>query len=180
MNTNLITQVLSVMVMIAQLLSILILITLLLPNQFKIIFTFVRNHGLKFAFLAALISMTGSLYYSEIAGYEPCKMCWYQRILMYPQVLILGSAMLKKQLLKSAIFYGLALSILGIIFSGYHYLLQIGVAPSIGCSAVGYSSECAKVFVMNFGYITIPLMSLTGFVYIFLNLLIASKDSLTT
>ncbi|MEK7067519.1 MAG: disulfide bond formation protein B, partial [Patescibacteria group bacterium] len=54
------------------------------------------QQGIKFAFIIALLATLGSLFYSEVAGFEPCKLCWYQRIFMYPQVLLWGIAWWKK------------------------------------------------------------------------------------
>ena len=120
--------------------------------------------ALWFAFLVALIATSGSLFYSEVAGFEPCKLCWFQRIFMYPQVLLLGMAIWKKD--RHIADYGILLAVLGALVAGYHYLLQLGIAPNLPCSAVGYSVSCSQVFVMNFGYITIPLMSFTAFLLI--------------
>jgi len=125
---------------------------------------FFTKHALAFSLAVALAATLGSLFYSEIAGYEPCKLCWFQRILMYPQVILLGIAWLKKD--NGIVLYSIALSSLGALIAGYQYLLQIGFAPSIGCSAVGYSVDCAQRFVMQFGYITIPMMALTAFLLI--------------
>jgi disulfide bond formation protein DsbB len=118
------------------------------------------------SFIVALTATLGSLYYSEIVGYEPCKLCWFQRILMYPQVVIFGMAIWKKD--KHISSYALALSGIGALIAGYHYLLQRGIAPATSCSAVGASVDCSQTFVMEFGYITIPVMAFTGFVLLVL------------
>ncbi|MDO8452412.1 MAG: disulfide oxidoreductase, partial [bacterium] len=132
---------------------------------------------LALSFLIALTSMLGSLYYSEVAGYEPCKLCWYQRILMYPLVLLFGFAILKKR--KDVTDYALLLSLVGAVIAGYHYLLQRGIVPNIGCAAIGYSVSCSQRFVMQFGYLTIPLMAFSGFalisVLLFVRKVISSK-----
>lgn len=118
-----------------------------------------------FVFLIALVSTLGSLTYSDILGYEPCKLCWLQRILMYPQVILLSLAIYKKEQ-KAILDYSLVLSIVGAIIALYHYLLQLGWVPELACSAVGYSVSCAQRFVMQFDYITIPMMALTAFLMI--------------
>lgn len=142
-----------------QALSLLLLIVLV--GRRERIINFVGAHALGCSFLVALIATLGSLFYSEIAGYEPCKLCWFQRIFMYPQVVLLGIALWKKD--PGVTRYLLALSIIGGAIAGYHYLLQIGVAPELPCSAVGYSVSCSQRFVLQFGYITIPLMAFTAF-----------------
>ncbi|MBI2459065.1 MAG: disulfide bond formation protein B [Parcubacteria group bacterium] len=137
---------------------------------------FFAKRALIFSFIVALMATLGSLFYSEIAGYEPCKLCWFQRILMYPQAIILGLAWLKKD--YNIALYSLVLSSLGALIAAYHYLLQIGLAPAIGCSAVGYSISCAQRFVMRFGYITIPMMSLTAFLLIIGFMIILKRSNL--
>ncbi len=127
---------------------------------------FASEYALLFGFVVASIAMAGSMFYSEIAGYEPCKLCWFQRILMYPQVLLLGMAWWRKE--RWMLPYASILSAIGGLIAGYHYLLQRGVAPALPCSAVGYSVDCAKIFVMQYGYVTIPLMAFTAFALIFL------------
>ena len=62
--------------------------------------------------------------------------------------------------------YSIVLSIIGAVLAGYHYLLQIGVAPALPCSAVGYSASCSQRFVLQYGYITITMMALSVFVLI--------------
>ncbi|MBI4250324.1 disulfide bond formation protein B [Candidatus Uhrbacteria bacterium] len=117
-------------------------------------------------FIIALIAMLGSLFYSEIAGYEPCKLCWLQRIFMYPQTILMALAIAwRTGVIANACG---VLSGIGAFIAGYHYLLQVGVVKGVECGAVGYSVACSKVFVMNYGYITIPLMAFSAFILIFL------------
>jgi len=130
------------------------------------IFDFAANNAFLFAFIVALVAMSGSLFYSEVAGYTPCTLCWYQRILMYPQVILFGVVLWKSE--RRTADYHIALSALGAFIAGYHYLLQIGILPELPCSATGFSVSCAQVFTMNFGYITISMMSLTAFALIIL------------
>ncbi len=143
-----------------------IAIVLIATRNKKLVQFFGKNATL-FSFIVALIAMLGSLFYSEIAGYEPCKLCWFQRIFMYPQVILLGIALWKKNG-TSTIYNSIVLSAIGALIAGYHYLLQIGIAPEIPCSAVGYSVACSQRFVMSFGYITIPMMAFTAFALIIL------------
>ena len=127
----------------------------------------IRIHAISLAFTAALLATLGSLTYSEILGYEPCKLCWFQRIFMYPQVLILGFALWGKHKGSRALLdTSLALSIIGAAVALYHYLMQLGIVSEGSCAAVGYSVSCAERFVMQFGYITIPFMALSAFLFI--------------
>lgn len=123
-----------------------------------------QKFAVKIILLIALTATLGSLFYSDIAGYTPCKLCWYQRILMYPQVLLVGIALFLKD--KKVVFYTLGLSLVGAVIAAYHYAIQLGLSPLTPCSSVGYSVSCAEKFVMQFGYITIPMMSFSAFVLI--------------
>jgi disulfide bond formation protein DsbB len=122
---------------------------------------FLSKNWIYFALLIALACIGGSLYYSEIMGYDPCKLCWFQRIFIYPQALILLIALWTKDKLSAK--YILGLSAFAAVIAGYHYLGQLGFTD-LECGLVGYSSKCSERFVMNFGYITIPLMAATAMV----------------
>lgn len=137
---------------------------------------FLSIHGTILAFLITLVATLGSLTYSDILGYEPCKLCWFQRIFMYPQVLILGMAVWGKHKGSRALLdTAFVLSIVGALVALYHYLMQLGLVPEGSCDAVGYSVSCAKVFVLNFGYITIPLMAFSAFIFISLILSVQKR-----
>jgi len=163
------------LVIIAQILTILYIIGLFIrrknPNS-----DFVKmlgDNGFKLAFVVALASTFGSLFYSDVLGYEPCKLCWYQRIFMYPQVLLLGFALWRKE--WNMYFYSLVLSVVGGLIALNHYVLQTTGTSILPCSAVGYSVSCSKLFVMHLGYITIPLMALTGFTLMILSITLWKK-----
>ncbi len=163
MTTPQVTHLLSLLTVAGQVFTIVILLSVLLKIKSRLL-GFLWRNALKTCFVVALTATLGSLYFSEVAGFEPCKLCWYQRILMYPQVLLYGLALWKKE--KHIVPYGLLLSAVGAVIAGYHYLLQIGVVPSLVCDAVGYSVSCSQRFVMTFGYITIPMMALSAFLVI--------------
>ncbi len=136
----------------------------------------IRKHAIPLAFTTALIATLGSLTYSEILGYEPCKLCWIQRIFMYPQVIILGFAVWKHKGSKALIDTSLIFSVIGALVALYHYLMQLGIVPEGSCAAIGYSVSCSKVFVMQFGYITIPLMAFSAFLLIIMSLRLARRS----
>lgn len=133
---------------------------------------FLNRYGIWIAFIVALTAMSGSLFYSEIAGYTPCKLCWYQRILMYPQVILLFMALWKRK--TEIIDYILGLSLVGFLIAVFHYYSQITESP-LPCSAVGYSASCSQRFFLTFGYITIPMMSFSAF-FLILMVLMAKKS----
>lgn len=110
----------------------------------------------------AWVAMLGSLYYSEIRGFVPCPLCWYQRILMYPLALITLVGVIRGD--KGLAAYVLPFSILGISLSGYHYLIQLGVFGQSNACAVGI--PCNLRYVNVWGFITIPFQALTAFVLI--------------
>lgn len=125
---------------------------------------FLGVYGNKLALIVAASSMFGSLFLSEIAKFNPCVLCWYQRILMYPIAILIGVGLYLKK--KDFRFCVLPLSIFGILVSGYHYYLQNTANPFAPCSTIGFSVSCSERYSTNFGYITIPLMALTGFILI--------------
>jgi disulfide bond formation protein DsbB len=120
-----------------------------------------RKYALHVVFIVSLVAMAGSLSYSDILGYTPCVMCWYQRIAMYPLVLLSGIGLLMKD--RKILIYILSLSIIGAGLALYHYLLQLGLFPA-PCTTTGYSVSCAEKFVLRLGYITIPMMALSAFI----------------
>lgn len=133
--------------------------------------TFKKN-TLYFAWFAALISTLGSLYFSEIAHFPPCSLCWYQRIFMYPLVIILAVGIILKD--KRVFFYALPLSAAGSLVALYQNLLYTGVIPESAapCSA---GISCTQKFIEWFGFITIPFLSLASFILITCCLLIYKR-----
>ena len=152
-----VTQFLSVLAIIAQAVSVFLLVSLVFRRQFDTQLRFFGRHAILIAFIVALVAMSGSLFFSEVAGYEPCKLCWYQRILMYPLALLSGIALFRKE--NWLIPYALVMSIIGQVIAAYHYFLQIGALYNIEvdkfapCSTVGYSASCTSIFQLKLPYI---------------------------
>jgi len=169
-----VNQVLSILTIIAQVLIVLLVISLIVKKS--LLPRFLIKRGFVLAFIVAVIAVLGSLTYSNIIGYEPCELCWFQRILMYPQVILLGMALVKKDYKIAN--YSIVLSAIGALIAVYNYLLQIGAAPATTCSIVGYSASCSQQFILQYGYITIPMMALSAFVLMIL-LLKAYKKNLS-
>jgi disulfide bond formation protein DsbB len=119
---------------------------------------------LSFAWIASFIATLGSLYFSEILQYTPCELCWYQRIFMYPLVIILGIGVFKKD--ASIALYTLILSGIGGCISIYHYSIQkidfLG-EHSASCGIV----PCTGEYINWLGFITIPFLALIAFIIIF-------------
>ena len=115
-------------------------------------------------FLVSLIATLGSLYFSEIRLYLPCEMCWYQRIIMYPIVLISFIGLIRND--RNSRIYVRAFSGIGILTSAYHYSLQkfSFIADSQpACTGV----DCTVQYINWFGFITIPFLALIAFILIF-------------
>ena len=122
-----------------------------------------KKYALYIAFIIALSAMFGSLYFSEILKLPPCLLCWWERILMYPLVLIIAVGIIRKD--EKLYQYVLPFSILGMAVAFYHYLLYIKVIPeSLSPCTVGVS--CVTPQIDWFGFINIPLMSLAAFTII--------------
>lgn len=168
MSVDQMNTFLGVMVILGQLFILGLLVLWLLPKKLSgHVFNFLAKNAILLAFLVALVSTLGSLYYSEIAGFPPCELCWFQRIFMYPQVVLLGIALWRKE--DYVINYSLPLIGIGTIISLYHNWIYYNAQPTNFCSI---TSPCTQKLVTVFGYITIPMMALTGFVLIGLILMI--------
>lgn len=122
----------------------------------------VQEVGPIVAMTVAWIAMLGSLYYSEIAGFVPCKLCWYQRILMYPLALVILIGVIRHDDYLPG--YVLPFSLLGMGVSTYHYLIQQGLFGQSDACTIGI--PCTLRYVDYAGFVTIPLMALTAFVLI--------------
>ena len=125
------------------------------------------------AFIVSLIATLGSLFFSEIMEFVPCTMCWYQRIFMYPLVLIFLINLLypDDKLFK----YSFPLIITGLAFSIYHNLLMFGLINEDMVPCV-QGVPCSTVYINWLGFITIPFLSFISFLSIFLLLLIFKKN----
>lgn len=115
---------------------------------------------LNLSFLVSLIATLGSLFFSEIMKYEPCKLCWEQRIFMYPIVLITLYGMLTKTFKNNGLI--LIMSSIGFLLSVYHYLIQHVSAFQNTSSACGLV-PCTGIYINWLGFITIPFLAGTGF-----------------
>ena len=123
------------------------------------------------AAIAATIATLGSLYLSEVAHFPPCKLCWYQRIAMYPLSVILLVGALRREV-RAAVQYAFVFPIVGSLIAIYHiYLEQNPSAQPSSCKVGG--ATCATKWIEKFGYITIPVLSITAFAAIFTLLVMA-------
>jgi len=135
--------------------------------------SFMMEQGLSLAWAVALTAMLGSLYFSEVMGFIPCDLCWYQRILMYPLVLLLGIAAIRKD--GNIAVYALPMSVIGFLLSSYHYMLQktdwLDGSGDKFCSIV----PCNTVYINWMGFITIPFLAGTAFLIITVLLILVRR-----
>lgn len=121
-----------------------------------------------FAWTIALVSMVGSLFFSEVMNLPPCVLCWYQRIALFPLVLIMGIGIISRDSRMKS--YALPLCLVGLATSIYHNLVYYGLIPeNLSPCQEGISCKTSQIELL--GFITIPLMALMAFVFIALCLI---------
>lgn len=129
-----------------------------------------------FAWLVATIATLGSLFFSEVMDFAPCSLCWYQRIFMYPLVIILlvGLFPLDKNVFK----YSVPFAILGWLSALYHNLLHYEIITE-DMTPCSQGVPCSTKYIEIFGFLTIPMLSLITFSIILtlLFLFFKRKDS---
>ncbi len=130
---------------------------------FDALTNFCGRHALPLLFALTFGGVAASLFYSNVAGFIPCTLCWWQRIFLYPQALIFALAIYARQ--KTPRVYAWALTLPGFVIAAYHTYLQFGGSPLLPCSATT-ATTCAQRYFLNFGYVTIPTMALTAFALI--------------
>lgn len=126
------------------------------------------------AWTQALVAMLGSLFFSEILKYPPCVLCWYQRICIYPLVLIIPVGIINKD--KNLPLYVLPLSAVGLTISLFHNLLYYKWIPDTMAPCVSGVS-CTTKFIEWFGFVTIPLLAFVAFLVITICMLIYWKTN---
>ena len=121
-----------------------------------------RPNALGLAFVVAVLATAGSLYFSEVAHFEPCLLCWYQRIAMYPLVLILGLGTLRRD--RAVAVYAGVLAAIGMTISAYHLALEW--FPALSTGACDPSAPCTLVWFRVFGFISLPTLAFIAFALI--------------
>jgi disulfide bond formation protein DsbB len=134
--------------------------------------TFLKKYILYIALIQSIVATLGSLYLSEICGFTPCKLCWYQRVFMYPLIVVLAVGIVENN--KNLYKYVLPLSVMGMGLAIYHNLLYYGfLTESVIYCTAGVS--CTTKYIEWFGFITIPLLSLLAFIIITILMLVHRK-----
>ena len=115
------------------------------------------------ALVVAAVTTAGSLYYSEVVGFIPCELCWYQRICMYPLVAILGVGVLRKD--RAAFWYAAPFVAIGAPLALYHWLVER--VPSLeGGSSCSALVACNVPYFEELGYVTLAFMDMSAFLLI--------------
>jgi disulfide bond formation protein DsbB len=138
----------------------------------------VEGYELWLAFLVAAIATGGSLFFSEIAHFVPCELCWYQRICMYPLSITTLLAALFDD--PRAARYLLPLPVAGAGVSVYHLLVENGVVGESLTCRISAPGGCGVKWINEFGYVTIPTLALTAFALVFAFLLLAAFEPRAT
>lgn len=110
--------------------------------------------------LIASVSTLGSLFFSEILDFPPCVLCWYQRICLFPLVVIFLAGLFPFD--KSVVRYAFPLNLIGWLISVYHNLLYTGIIPE-SIQPCDETLSCTDVHLGLFGFITIPMLSFIAF-----------------
>jgi disulfide bond formation protein DsbB len=114
------------------------------------------------AWFVAFLATAGSLYFSEVAGFEPCRLCWYQRIAMYPLVIVLAIAAARRE--RAGTYYAAAIALIGALVSVYHVTLEW--FPSLDSGACSATTPCTLIWFRMFGFISLPTLALSAFALI--------------
>jgi disulfide bond formation protein DsbB len=122
----------------------------------------------------ALIATGGSLFFSEIMKYPPCVLCWYQRIAIYPMVILFAVAIYRKS--RDIYYYALPLLGFGLLVSIFHNLLYYKIIPE-AVSPCAQGISCTTKFIEYWGFVTIPFLSLCAIVVMIVCLTIHQRDT---
>jgi disulfide bond formation protein DsbB len=162
MNFVAVTQSLAFLALLSGALGIALLISLLISGVRGRIRESLDGAELTLLGAALAVSLTstlGSLYYSEVAGFVPCSLCWYQRIFMYPLVPLVALALLRRD--PEIWPYGITLSGVGLAIALYHITIQF--QPALDVGACGTGVPCTARYLAVFGFVSIPVMASGGF-----------------
>jgi disulfide bond formation protein DsbB len=112
------------------------------------------------SWLIATSSTLGALFLGEIMGLTPCVLCWYQRIFMFPLVLVLAAGLFPFD--QKIVRYALPLAVAGWLVAVFHLLLAAGIIPE-NITPCTQGVPCSQVQIEWFGFVTIPLLSVIAF-----------------
>ena len=125
----------------------------------------VWGYELWLAFVVTAVATGGSLFFSEVANFVPCELCWFQRIFMYPLAIVTLLAAIAND--HRVARYLLPLPLIGAGISVYHILVEERVVGQTTACLISAPGGCAVKWIDEFGYVTIPVLALTAFVLAF-------------
>lgn len=129
----------------------------------------VRAWAMPLAFILTLSAALFVLVHEQVFGLEPCYWCWWQRIVLFPQIALFGMVLVKEKYRETVIDASLFFSAVGIGIATYHHVLQMFPGSGLPCPATGQS--CAEITFLEFGYITYPMMALSLFAFLIVTML---------
>jgi disulfide bond formation protein DsbB len=159
------TTTLGVLAVAAVVLAMLLGGTLLVPagrERLVAVFAGQERHPIAWASAVALLATSGSLYFSEVAHLIPCSLCWYQRIAMYPLVLVLGVGAWRGD--PGVWRYAAPLAVIGLLIASYHVTIEW--MPALDVGACGVGPPCTARYFAVFGFISIATMSASAFLLV--------------
>ena len=112
------------------------------------------------AWLVASVSTLGALFLGEVMGYTPCMLCWYQRICMFPLVLILAAGLFPFD--RRVVRYALPLALAGWLLAIFHWAVASGLVPE-RVTPCSQGVPCSVEQVTWFGFLTLPMLSVLAF-----------------
>lgn len=154
-----------------QIITITLLGAFLLQHNYPVLRQVVSTlgtRGLLIGFFVSFGAACVTLFYSDILGFEPCPLCWWQRIFMFPQIILFGMALWKRDVYIAE--YSMVLSVIGAGIALYQHALQMLPGSGLPCPATTVS--CAQRLLFEFGYITFPMLAFTLFSFLFVLMLI--------
>jgi disulfide bond formation protein DsbB len=125
-----------------------------------------------FCWLVVSVSITASVFFSYVMDFAPCVLCWYQRICLFPLLLILAVGLFPLD--RGVVKYAIPLAITGWLTAFYHTLLYSGIIPE-RIQPCGQGVSCTEEYIKLFGFLTIPMLSLLSFTTIIALLLIFKR-----
>jgi disulfide bond formation protein DsbB len=124
--------------------------------------TLLGNKAVWLAWVVALVATVGSLMYSELFHYVPCRLCWFQRIAMYPLAIVLLVGAIRREVAVK--FYAIPIALIGLVISVYHNVLQF--YPSLEGTSCDPLVPCSARSIEMFGFMDLPFMAGAGFIVI--------------
>jgi len=129
----------------------------------------IKDNILYIGWVQAIIGVFGSLFFSEVLNYPPCVLCWYQRVALYPMVVLFAVGIIKKD--RNVFWYSMPLLVVGTALAFFHNLLYYKIIPdTLAPCEIGVS--CTTKYIEYGGFITIPLLALVSFLVMIASLVI--------